>query len=80
MSVKYCTSGTGGYILKTEWFKGKILVPFEDMKLPIMSGYDEYLKAIYGNYMELPPVDKRIGHINENIIVKIDEPYQKYYI
>lgn len=79
-TVKYCTSGTGGYILETEWFKRKLLVPFEDMEIPIMSGYDGYLKAIYGNYMELPPEDKRIGHINENIIVKTDEPYQRYYV
>lgn len=79
-TVKYCTSGTGGYLLETEWFKRKMMVPFEDMEIPIMSGYDEYLKTIYGDYMELPPEDKRIGHINENIIVKTDEPYQKYYV
>ena len=40
-----------------------VLVPFEDDKFFIMGGYDEALKEKYGNYMELPPVEKRqCGH------------------
>ena len=24
--------------------------------------FDEYLKATYGDYMQLPPVEKRVSH------------------
>ena len=37
-----------------------ITVPFEDMEVCIMKGYDEALKEKYGDYMELPPVEKRV--------------------
>lgn len=37
-------------------------VEFEDMMAPIPSGYDEILRAFYGDYMRLPPENERIGH------------------
>ena len=41
----------------------EILVPFEDSQFYAMAGYDEALKEKYGNYMQLPPVEKQIhGH------------------
>ena len=33
---------------------------FEGLNLPMPANPDEYLKQIYGNYMELPPVEKRV--------------------
>lgn len=37
-------------------------VEFEGYKFWAPDGYDYYLKSLYGNYMELPPIDKRISH------------------
>lgn len=34
-------------------------MPFEDSSFMAISRYDEYLGAIYGDYMKLPPVEKR---------------------
>lgn len=34
---------------------------FEDVMLPIAQNYDKYLTSIFGNYMQLPPIEKRIG-------------------
>ena len=34
-------------------------VDFEDRKLMSIVGYDEYLTELYGDYMQLPPEDKR---------------------
>ena len=50
---------------KTEW------VPFGLIEAPIMYGYDTLLKKGYGNYMELPPEEKRKpAHIiGEKIII-----------
>ena len=43
-----------------EAFKDYLLVPFEDKSFYIIKGYDHYLTNIYGNYMQLPPVEKRV--------------------
>lgn len=43
-----------------EAFKEFIIVPFEDKFFFIIKGYDHYLTNIYGNYMKLPPVEKRV--------------------
>lgn len=45
---------------------GSVDVAFEGRVYKTMSGYDEYLSVTYGDYMKLPPVEKRIRH---NVIV-----------
>ncbi len=37
-------------------------VKFEDQEFPIMNNYDNYLSIMYGNYMSLPPMNKREFH------------------
>ena len=37
-------------------------VQFENMTAMIFKNYDEILKTTFGNYMELPPKDKRVSH------------------
>ena len=39
-------------------------VDFEGMKFMAVKKYDQYLRISYGNYMELPPVEKRKGVMN----------------
>lgn len=36
------------------------LVDFENTKLYIMGGYDEFLRIFFGDYMQLPPEEERI--------------------
>lgn len=43
-----------------EAFKSTIELPFEDMMVCAIEGYNEYLSKFYGNYMELPPVEKSV--------------------
>ena len=47
---------------KKEWFSDYTTLPFEGHQFSVIKGYDDYLKSCYGNYMELPPVDKRVSH------------------
>jgi lipopolysaccharide cholinephosphotransferase len=43
-------------------------IEFETNKFLAPSNVDAYLKSIYGNYMMLPPEDKRSGHHADFII------------
>lgn len=45
-------------------FDSYVLQNFESLQVRVPIGYDAILKKMYGNYMELPPVDKRVSHHN----------------
>lgn len=45
-----------------EWFECEIIYPFETERLPVPKEYNNYLKQLYGDYMQLPPMEKRVGH------------------
>ena len=40
--------------IKRECFADTVLMSFEGREFPVMSGYDTYLRNLYGNYMEIP--------------------------
>ena len=44
------------------YFDSFIEVEFEGTKLLSIENYDGYLRAIYGDYMKMPPLNKRIPH------------------
>lgn len=43
-------------------FDGMTKVEFEGHELPAVPCWDEYLTGIYGDYMQLPPVEQRVTH------------------
>lgn len=57
-----CVPQWEGRIFRTEWFTDTIEVPFEDTTIVIPRQYDAYLRLLYGDYMQLPPEDKRVSH------------------
>ena len=38
-------------------------LPFEDRVMPVPRDYDSYLRGQFGNYMTIPPKNKRYGHL-----------------
>lgn len=50
---------------------------FEGYELPIPVGYDTYLNMAFGNYMELPPEEKRICH-HEYEFMDMHNGYRTY--
>lgn len=58
----------GGAYGMRELFDSNVLdgkpvsMPFENITINLMPGYDEYLHVVYGDYMQLPPEGKRIAH------------------
>jgi lipopolysaccharide cholinephosphotransferase len=52
-----------GHSYKTKKELSKVIrVKFEDMEAYIPIGWESYLKRMYGNYMQLPPIEKQKGH------------------
>lgn len=45
-------------------FRSDVILNFEGNEVKAPVGYNAYLESVYGNYMELPPVEKRIAHHN----------------
>lgn len=43
-------------------FNSFIECEFEGNNYPIPIGYDRWLRAFYGDYMQLPPIEKRVSH------------------
>lgn len=52
----------GIYGYERKWYTHLTRYPFEEMMLPGANDYDGYLRVKYGNYMELPPVEKQKTH------------------
>lgn len=53
--------GVGERMLKSD-FEIPTMVEFEGKQYPTFSCWDVYLSGIYGDYMRLPPEEKRITH------------------
>jgi lipopolysaccharide cholinephosphotransferase len=66
-SNKYCGIPTGrkhynGEILKKEVYLPTVKAQFEGMEVNVPNDVDSYLKNLYGDYMKLPPIEKRERH------------------
>lgn len=72
---------SGPYYMQFEYpaeaFKEAVYVDFEGHMVPLPKGYDTYLKMAFGDYMQLPPVEKRVIH-HEMEFVDMNNSYKKY--
>ena len=63
-------------------FKKYVDVEFEGMSFMATREYDKYLTVSYGNYMQLPPEEKRKGVMNavqyKLIPVEYSDLYRRY--
>ena len=50
------------YAWDKDMFSESVPVSFEGKEYPAPKNWDGYLKGLYGDYMKLPPEDKRIPH------------------
>ena len=61
---------TKGYRMSRDCYRTAIQKDFEGELFSIPVGYDSVLRAQYGDYMQLPPVEKRITHHNNAVFWK----------
>ena len=63
---RFIVSPTGAYgtreFFQSSWFEETIQMDFANLKVNIPKEYDKYLTVMYGDYMKLPPIEKRITH------------------
>lgn len=52
----------GVYGYERKWYTDLKKYPFDDLILPGAKDYDGYLQVKYGDYMKMPPVEKRKVH------------------
>jgi len=43
-------------------YEKTVMLPFEDAEFRVPADYDTVLRTIYGDYMQLPPEEKRVAH------------------
>jgi lipopolysaccharide cholinephosphotransferase len=56
-----------------------VLTEFENIMIPIPKGFQRCLSIQYGDYMKLPPIDKRGAHHLESVIFDPFIDYKSYY-
>jgi len=56
------SSGDEKRVFEAKWFEEFVLAPFEGEEFYIPAGYDSFLRKLYGDYMEFPPVEQRASH------------------
>ena len=65
-SSKYAMNFEGDSIekelIETDLFNHLIDVDFEGYKFKVFEQYDSYLKQMYGDYMQLPPIEEQEPH------------------
>ena len=72
---------SGPYYMRNEYpkhiFESAVYKSFEGIESPIPVGYDEYLRMAFGDYMILPPPEKRKPH-HDTLFADSDSPCEKY--
>lgn len=57
-----CSDRRDKSVIKRSCFDKYVNMEFEGEMFKALVGYETYLKAMYGDYMKLPPEDKRVSH------------------
>ena len=60
--ASFCGPYGSGELYRKEWFEGYETMLFEGRKIRLPKLYDQYLRAIYGNYMRFPDIIPETTH------------------
>lgn len=77
LMVNYCGAWGRREIAPAEYFAETIPMRFEGLDVQGLKHYDKWLTQVYGDYMQLPPVEKRVGH-HDYEVLDLDKPYTEY--
>ena len=60
-----------------EDFASVVYKDFEGHQIPVMKGYERYLHLIWGDYMQLPPIEQRVAK-HDAVFADLHTPYKEY--
>ena len=60
--ANYCGAWGKKEIMPAEWYGQGVELDFEGLKIKGPEHWDKWLTQVYGDYMRLPPVEKRVAH------------------
>ena len=75
--ANYCGAWGKKEIMPKSIFGEGVKGTFEGLDVVLPEKTDEYLTHVYGNYMELPPIEKRVAH-HYCDIVDLEKSYLEY--
>ena len=64
-------------IVPRSWYGEGVVLTFEGLMVNAPTEYHKLLTHIYGDYMQLPPVEKRVSH-HATDIIDLENPYTTY--
>ena len=64
-------------IVPAEWYGEGTRVMFEGLPVMVPKEYDKWLTRVYGDYLKLPPLEKRISH-HQSDLIDLEKPYTFY--
>ena len=75
--ANYCGAWGKKEIMPVEWYGEGVKRRFEGLEATVPTHYDQWLTQVYGDYMQLPPVEKRVSpHYAE--VIDLEQPYTVY--
>ena len=61
-TVTGISAGDESRVFEAKWFSTTVKGTFEGKEYYIPSGYDAFLRKLYGDYMQLPPKEQQVSH------------------
>ena len=75
--ANYCGAWGKKEIVPASWYGEGAILKFEGMDVVAPSNYVGWLTRVYGDYMQLPPVEKRKAH-HYTEVVDLEQSYKNY--
>ncbi len=75
--ANYCGAWGEKEIVPYEWYGEGVDLQFEGVIVKAPNMYDKWLTQVYGDYMKLPPIEKRVTH-HFNEVIDLEKSYKKY--
>ena len=60
-----------------EIFASAVYREFEGEQMPLPAGCDQYLRIVFGDYMQLPPPEKQVAH-HDAVFCDLEHSYTRY--
>ena len=77
MIANFCGAWGDKEIVPAEWYGEGCDLGFEGLTIKAPKEYHKWLTQVYGNYMQLPPIEKQVSH-HHTTIIDLDRPYTDY--